>query len=77
MSQNNPVQPLDAINHPGAHLRLNVVLAHVGVSRSRWYRLVKKKEAPSALRYGLRCSRWLAGDITKFLAERTAQGLQK
>ena len=74
MSQNNPVQPLDAINHPGAHLRLNVVLAHVGVSRSRWYRLVKKKEAPSALRFGPRCSRWLASDITSFLEKRTAQG---
>lgn len=67
-------QSLDAINHPGAHLRLDVVLALTGVSRSQWYRLVSEGTAPKPLRFGERCSRWLSGDVSKFLADRTAKG---
>lgn len=67
-------QPIEAINHPGAHLRLNVVLSLVGMSRSAWYRLMETKAAPQPLRFGTRCSRWIAADVSKFLAERTAQG---
>lgn len=67
-------QPIEAINHPGAHLRLNVVLSLVGMSRSAWYRLMEAKVAPQPLRFGTRCSRWIAADVSKFLAERTAQG---
>ena len=67
-------QSLDAINHPNAHLRLDVVLSLTGVSRSEWYRLVAKGEAPPQLRFGPRCSRWVASDITQFLADRAEQG---
>lgn len=67
-------QPLDAINHPGAHLRLDVVLSLAGISRSAWYRLVESGEAPQPLRFGPRCSRWIAADISRFLADRAAQG---
>ena len=67
-------QPLEVINHPGAHLRLDVVLALVGVSRSQFYRLIAAGAGPKKLRFGPRCSRYLASDVTKFLAERTAQG---
>lgn len=70
-------QPLEAANYPGAHLRSDVVLALVGVSRSQWYRMIAAGIAPAALKYGTRYSRWLASDITKFLAERTAQGAQR
>lgn len=69
-------QTLDAINHAGAHLRLEVVLSLVGISRSAWYRLIQEEDAPQPLRYGTRCSRWLASDISKFLAARTAKGAQ-
>lgn len=67
-------QSLDAINHPNAHLRLEVVLALTGLSRSQWHRLVQEGKAKPALKFGPRCSRYLAADITQFLAERTAQG---
>ena len=40
-------QPLDAINFPDAHLRLEVVLALVGMSRSQWYRLIESGHAPN------------------------------
>ncbi len=69
-------QPLEAINHPGAHLRLDVVLSLTGVSRSQWYRMVAAKEAPQPLRFGPRCSRWVAGDVSQFLADRAAKGVQ-
>lgn len=70
-------QPLEAINHPSAHLRLDVVLSLTGVSRSQWYRMVSANEAPQPLRFGPRCSRWRAGDITAFLAKRAQQGAAK
>ncbi len=67
-------QSLDAINYPDAHLRIDVVLAVTGISRSEWYRLVAKGEAPQPLRHGPRCSRWIAGGISKYLADRAAKG---
>ena len=67
-------QPLQAINHPEAHLRLDVVLSLAGVSRSQWYRLIDSGDAPKPLRFGPRCSRWVAGSVSKFLAERAAKG---
>lgn len=70
-------QSLDAINHPGAHLRLEVVLALTGLSRSQWHRLVQEGKAKPALKFGPRCSRYLASDITQFLADRTAQGAKQ
>ena len=39
-------QPIETINHPGAHLRLDVVLSLAGVSRSQGYRLMSDKAAP-------------------------------
>ncbi len=70
-------QPLEAINHPGAQLRLDVVLSLAGISRSAFYRLIQAGVAPRPLRYGSRCSRWLASDVSKFLADRAAQGAQR
>lgn len=67
-------QSLDAINHPSAHLRLDVVLSLAGVSRSQLYRLIADGEAPKPMRFGPRCSRWLASDVSKFLADRAAKG---
>ena len=69
-------QPIEAINHPGAHLRIDVVLSLSGMSRSQWYRLMSERTAPQPLRFGRRCTRWLASDVAKFLAERTAQGVR-
>lgn len=66
-------QSLDAINYPNAHLRLEIVLTLSGLSKSQWHRLVAEGIAPQPLRFGARCSRYLASDITKFLAKRTAQ----
>lgn len=70
-------QTLDVINHPGAHLRLDVVLSLTGVSRSQFYRLIAEGAAPKPLRFGPRCSRWLSGDVSKFLADRTAKGAKQ
>lgn len=70
-------QSLDAINHPGAHLRLDVVLSLTGLSRSQWYRLIAEGTAPKPLRFGPRCSRWLSASVNGFLAERAAKGAQQ
>ena len=70
-------QPLEAANHPAAHLRLETVLCLAGVSRSEWYRLIAKGEAPRPRRYGSRCSRWIASEVSKFLADRAEQGAQQ
>jgi len=67
-------QPLEAINIPQAQLNKDVVLALVGMSRSAWYRLIAEGKAPQPLRFGRRCSRWLAADIQAFLARRAEQG---
>ena len=70
-------QPLEALNHPHAHIRLATLLSIIGLGRSTWYRMVANGTAPQPLRFGPRCSRWLASDISKFLADRTVQGVQK
>ncbi len=70
-------QPLDAINFPDAHLRLEVVLALVGMSRSQWYRLIESGQAPKQLRFSSRCSRWVSSSITKFLNDRAINGASK
>ena len=70
-------QPLEALNHPQAHIRLATLLPIIGLGRSTWYRMIAEGTAPPPLKWGQRCSRWLASDITKFLAERAVQGVQK
>lgn len=67
-------QPLEAANNPSAQLRVDVVLSLTGLSRSQWYRMVAANEAPQPLRFGPRCSRWVAADIQAFLARRAEQG---
>ena len=67
-------QSIDAINFPDAQLRIEVILAVTGISRSEWYRLVARGEAPQPLKHGPRCSRWRAGGISKFLADRASKG---
>ena len=69
-------QPLEALNHPQAHIRLATLLSIIGLGRSTWYRMMAEGTAPQPLRFGPRCSRWLASDVSKFLAERAVQGVQ-
>ena len=70
-------QPLEALNYPQAHIHLATLLPIIGLGRSTWYRMVADGTAPQQLRFGARCSRWLASDISKFLADRAVQGVQK
>jgi len=67
-------QPIEAVTHPEAHLRLSTVLTLTGLGRSSWYRMVAENEAPQPMRFGQRCSRWKASDIQAFLARRAEQG---
>ena len=47
-------QPLEALNHPHAHIRLATLLSIIGLGRSTWYRMVANGTAPQPLRFGPR-----------------------
>lgn len=70
-------QSIEAIAHPEAHLRLSTVLTLTGLGRSTWYALIAANQAPKGMKFGSRCARWRAGDITAFLAKRAQQGTAK
>lgn len=52
-------------------VREPVVLAHVGVGRTKWRELVKAGEAPSPQKWSERISVYSAADIRRWIAERT------
>jgi prophage regulatory protein len=51
-------------------LRIEAVGAWVGWSRTKIYDSVNNGGFPAPLKLGLRCTRWRAGDIKIFLAEK-------
>lgn len=45
-----------------------------GTSRSAWYELMGKGEAPKPVRIGARAVAWRSSDLQKWIDERTQQG---
>lgn len=60
-------QPLQALHIPEARLRVSTVMAVTGWSESTLRRRVAANDFPPPVKDGLRCTRWIAGDVTKWL----------
>ena len=54
-------------------VREPVVLAHVGVGRTKWREMVKSGEAPAPQRWSERISVYDASAIRRFIANRSQQ----
>lgn len=65
-------QPLDAIEVPGALLKLSTVRPIVGLSSSSIYRKIAESSFPEPVRLGARCSRWRSDDIKAWLAKQAS-----
>lgn len=67
-------QPLEAANNPNALLRLETVMAVTGMGRSTLYGKVASRTFPQPLRFGSRCTRWKAADVTSWLKAAASTG---
>lgn len=60
-------QPISDALYAGALLTLPTVSALTGFSKSKIYSEMKQGRFPNAIRQGVRCTRWRAGDISDWL----------
>jgi len=60
-------QPLQALQIAEALLKIQTVQAVTGFSASTIRRKVAAGEFPQPIKYGTRCTRWRAGDVTQWL----------
>lgn len=60
---------LQAYAGDDALLYVETVSSWVGLSRSAIYALVQRGTFPPPLRLGKRCSRWLAGDVRRWVKD--------
>lgn len=60
-------QPISAAAHESALLTLPTVLALTGFGKTKIYSEMKKGNFPMAIRQGVRCTRWRAGEVTNWL----------
>ena len=60
-------QLIEAAQHPDALLTVETVSALAGLSRSTVYEFEREGRFPQAVRMGIRCTRWRAGDVTDWL----------
>ena len=68
--QEAPSSQLDLIKH----LRIDQVIAAVGVGERTWLRWVKAGAAPAPVRLGERAVAWRLADIQKWLESRPVAG---
>lgn len=68
-SRNNRTQPqtLLALHIPEALLKVETVSALTGLSGRTIYRRVAEKRFPLPVKDGLRCTRWVAADVSNWL----------
>lgn len=59
-----------------ARLKLEQVCQLTGYGRSKVYHAIKHEGFPAPERRGVRCSRWRAGDVMKWLEATRAAGLE-
>jgi prophage regulatory protein len=60
-------QPLEILTLPNALLNVETVTAVVGVSRATIYRLMNSGSFPQPVKFGERCTRWRALDVSAWL----------
>jgi predicted DNA-binding transcriptional regulator AlpA len=69
-SQRRSHDPADA--QPDVCLRWPEVQPLVGVSRTTWWRMIKRHEAPAPIQLSPNCVGWRMGDIAAHQAARSA-----
>lgn len=67
-------QPLEALELPDALLTITTVSAVIARSVSTIYRMVAAGDFIAPVKFGTRCTRWRAGEVTAWLR---AQGATK
>lgn len=60
-------QPLETLAVPNALLRIDTVIAVSGMSKATIYRMVAARTFPEPRRFGTRCTRWRAADVSAWL----------
>jgi prophage regulatory protein len=60
-------QPLEILALPNALLNVETVIAVVGVSRATIYRMMDNGTFPQPMKFGERCTRWRAVDVSAWL----------
>lgn len=60
-------QTVDSLRIPEALLKIEVVSAVTGRSESTIRRLVAEGKFPQPIKDGLRCTRWVAGQVSNWL----------
>lgn len=65
-------QPIHVLELNQALLKLRTVQAITGLSRSTIYAKLAKRQFPTPVRLGTRCTRFKAADISAWLAAQTA-----
>jgi prophage regulatory protein len=68
----SPAQTLQAITIPEALLKVETVSALTGLSGRTIYRRVAEKRFPLPVKDGLRCTRWVAADVSNWLRAKAA-----
>lgn len=62
-----PAQSLHALHIPEALLKIQTVTAVTGLSESTIRRKVAEGKFPQPIKDGLRCTRWVAGNVSNWL----------
>lgn len=65
-------QPLNIIEIPDALLQKQTVVVLVGLSSATIDRKVKAKNFPKPIKFGTRCSRFRAGDVSAWMRDQAA-----
>jgi len=67
LPQARTFQPIESAANPAALLRCATVQGLTGFSRSHIYARVAAGTFPEPIKFGTRCTRWRAGDVTQWL----------
>ena len=67
-----PAQTLHALQIADALLKIQTVIAVTGLSESSIRRKVADGKFPQPVKDGSRCTRWVAGTVTKWLRAKAA-----
>ena len=66
-SKHQPLQTAQALHIPEALLKLQTVIEVTGLSESTIRRKVTAGEFPAPVKAGVRCTRWVAGQVSNWL----------
>lgn len=68
----SPIQTVDSLRIPEALLKIQVVSAVAGLSKSTIYRKVADGTFPAPIKDGSRCTRWVAAKVSNWLKAKGA-----